>query len=576
MGRYSLVSAVFAVLLAAVTCLGQPTFTANDFQCFINKYAEGSVLPNAQQITHYANCDGSTGNPALTANDFQCFMNKWAAKDSYANCDGSTATATPGWTDLTPPAGALVFYVAANGSDSNAGTQAAPFKTLSKGYSMLRNGQPDQVLLRCGDTFDLSGTFTLSKSANSTKTRMIIASYGTGPRPVVRVGNSGVFFGRILTGVGLVDLEIHSNMSVWNGRKQAVCFHESGNILLEGCYIHGGTDNIVIESPNQANRNVGVTIRRCVIADASNRTPGDVRGQGAYLANMDNWLVEENFSINNGDPVVHPGTISTGRNWYIQKDGASGDCTPGTFRNNVDIDGFDGACQVRPGGTVTNNLSLMCPLGIFVGDRSDGQPNVVSWNVVLESGDINPDLRRGWGIHVSGNAIINNNVVAYNTGTGWGSVYGIRMYGGTGQSIGNYIYEWTRDPALGGPGDTREARSFEPDAGTWTISNNKVFMARPGIVMKTGEASISGSGNQYWAPSGGLGDFRPQSTFAGWTKTASLPADPALRTLLPGGGITAYSALCRTISKQNWLPQYTAVSINAAIRERCGLPRDPQ
>jgi hypothetical protein len=40
----------------------------------------------------YANCDGSSGSPVLTANDFQCFLNKFAAGDPYANCDGSTVT----------------------------------------------------------------------------------------------------------------------------------------------------------------------------------------------------------------------------------------------------------------------------------------------------------------------------------------------------------------------------------------------------------------------------------------------------------------------------------------------------
>jgi hypothetical protein len=39
----------------------------------------------------YANCDGSTAAPKLTANDFQCFLGKFAAGDPYANCDGSTA-----------------------------------------------------------------------------------------------------------------------------------------------------------------------------------------------------------------------------------------------------------------------------------------------------------------------------------------------------------------------------------------------------------------------------------------------------------------------------------------------------
>jgi hypothetical protein len=42
----------------------------------------------------YANCDGSTATPRLNANDFQCFLNKYAAGDPYANCDGSTSPPT--------------------------------------------------------------------------------------------------------------------------------------------------------------------------------------------------------------------------------------------------------------------------------------------------------------------------------------------------------------------------------------------------------------------------------------------------------------------------------------------------
>ncbi len=44
--------------------------SANDFQCFMNKFAVGS---------RYANCDESTSGPMLTANDFQCYLNKFAA-----------------------------------------------------------------------------------------------------------------------------------------------------------------------------------------------------------------------------------------------------------------------------------------------------------------------------------------------------------------------------------------------------------------------------------------------------------------------------------------------------------------
>jgi hypothetical protein len=47
-----------------------PILNANDFQCFLNKYAANDT---------YANCDGSTNPPILNANDFQCFLNKFAA-----------------------------------------------------------------------------------------------------------------------------------------------------------------------------------------------------------------------------------------------------------------------------------------------------------------------------------------------------------------------------------------------------------------------------------------------------------------------------------------------------------------
>lgn len=47
-----------------------PVLTANDFQCFLNKYAAADTA---------SNCDCSTSLPALTANDFQCFLNQYAA-----------------------------------------------------------------------------------------------------------------------------------------------------------------------------------------------------------------------------------------------------------------------------------------------------------------------------------------------------------------------------------------------------------------------------------------------------------------------------------------------------------------
>lgn len=50
--------------------MSAPRLNANDFQCFINRFAAGAA---------YANCDGSSLAPILNVNDFQCFLNAFAA-----------------------------------------------------------------------------------------------------------------------------------------------------------------------------------------------------------------------------------------------------------------------------------------------------------------------------------------------------------------------------------------------------------------------------------------------------------------------------------------------------------------
>jgi hypothetical protein len=36
------------------------------------------MLTHEQQLTHYANCDGSTVAPVLNVDDFTCFINAFA------------------------------------------------------------------------------------------------------------------------------------------------------------------------------------------------------------------------------------------------------------------------------------------------------------------------------------------------------------------------------------------------------------------------------------------------------------------------------------------------------------------
>jgi hypothetical protein len=68
-----------------------PVLASDAGQYDIRLNSEWWAGPAWLRLGCYANCDQSTSEPILNANDFQCFLNKFAAGDSYANCDGSTA-----------------------------------------------------------------------------------------------------------------------------------------------------------------------------------------------------------------------------------------------------------------------------------------------------------------------------------------------------------------------------------------------------------------------------------------------------------------------------------------------------
>ena len=70
------------------------------------------------------------------------------------DCCSRSAVTLNGFDVPTPSADSHVYYVSAAGSDNNTGTSpASPFATIAKARTLLRNGFPDYVLLRRGDTF---------------------------------------------------------------------------------------------------------------------------------------------------------------------------------------------------------------------------------------------------------------------------------------------------------------------------------------------------------------------------------------------------------------------------------------
>lgn len=468
-----------------------------------------------------------------------------------------------GWTDLSLPTGAIAVYVSSStGSDTAAGTQSAPMRSVNAGYARLRDGFPDQLLLKCGDTWTEAGQFQITKGAGSGY--QVIGSYGTGPRPKITfTGPATGFYGenRGKRGVAFVGLELAgSNQQYTN----AVTMMGWNDVLVEDCYFHHLATGVVIQDlPDRPQR---FKLRRNIMAEIRFPSSSDTaRAQGIYIGGADQWLMEGNVFYR----VGVPGSTQS-RPVYIHES-----CTRGTFRDNTFIEAVAEAYQVRPGGTVHNNLSIRCPIGAFVGNDSPGRSDV-RYNVVIESGDISAVHRRGIGIHVAGAADIRDNFVGYNTGTGWGTVFAFTLSAGS-TFTGNTVWDWSRTPGDGAPGESREGSGIYMGSGTGTLtaSGNRITQVRPGLIGWFGSQVITGTGNQYYQAPGSLAVWWGSPTPTGWSNV-SLPPDPQCKVPeVTGMSYAAYVAECLKQSKQNWRVEYTSDWFNDKVRQRAGVGANP-
>src|SRR4051812_49561110 len=109
-----------------------------------------------------------------------------------------------GFTVPNPSADSRVIYVSATGSDTNNGfSTSSAVQTIAKARSLLRNGSPDYLLLRRGDTFG-TPISNWSLSGRSADEPMVIGAYTDPSRPSTdrpRI-NSGIASGFANTASG--------------------------------------------------------------------------------------------------------------------------------------------------------------------------------------------------------------------------------------------------------------------------------------------------------------------------------------------------------------------------------------
>jgi hypothetical protein len=100
------------------------------------------------------------------------------------------ASPEQGWTVFTPSADTRKVHVSSStGNDTNNGlTPASPKRTIAAGKALIRDGYPDWLLLKCGDTWTRPSATGARRPLGSGAGA--VASYGTGERPFLRSGTS--------------------------------------------------------------------------------------------------------------------------------------------------------------------------------------------------------------------------------------------------------------------------------------------------------------------------------------------------------------------------------------------------
>lgn len=126
------------------------------------------------------------------------------------------------------------YYVAANGSDSNTGTQALPFRTPERALQAVqgRTG-PARIRLRRGDSFTCSNELRLSNDPHE----ILVDGYATGNRPIITFtgGNTGFITPAAHTTIHGLDLRQQSATAP--GYSPGVSSY--GQFTVSACRLHG-------------------------------------------------------------------------------------------------------------------------------------------------------------------------------------------------------------------------------------------------------------------------------------------------------------------------------------------------
>lgn len=493
-----------------------------------------------------------------------------------------------GWTQLTPSADSRVVYVSSSaGSDSNSGSTAnTPKRTLAAAAGLVRDGFPDWLLLKCGDSWhEVFPNWT--KSGRSVNEPIVVGSFGSGERPRIFCGVDNGFFAGAFTGprAHLAITDLHFVSDGYDGANaQPAAIEVLANwsdVLVENCFAERFMTNFVFQSDPVAGQVMhDIRIRRSISVDAY-RVLTDLHPEGTYLAGVDGLLLEECLFDHNGwsETVFGADPTIFRHNIYIQSN-----CSNVTTRRLISARAGATGMQQRAGGLCEGHLFLQNPLNIVFGTGG-----TVRNCVVLDSRDIDRANPRGVGIQFSSGSDHEayGNICAWRTTPATWNLVGLSIDNSVSNVNihDNIVWKWWTAGTPGATGIGIEGTPLAPI----TIRKNAVQMLTGGsAVLNPVSVQLSLSGNRYYAPTptvfqlGNNGYTFPQwvavtgEDSSSFTQATYPSPDRTIGTYMAALGrsptLGAFLEQARLQSRVYWRQEYTAQAVTDYIRAGFGLP----
>jgi hypothetical protein len=531
-----------------------------------------------------------------------------------------------GWTIAKPAADTRLVHVDPQGDDARDGaTPATAVRSLARAYLLMRPRQPDHLLLKAGGVWenqwlgDEYGQWRLSGRAPDA--RMVITSYGEGPRPRIRLApqRDGIHMSEDggINHLAIIGIEFDGSLNSPTRGVGVKRRYAGDDFLMEDCLIRECASGFILDGVDKVQK--GITIRRNVIVD-NYSFDGAAHSQGMYVDWAQGVLIEQNVLDHNGWREGKLDATIYNHNAYIQYNVT--DCV---FRENIVARGSATGAQLRAGDTQgLNNLVLANPIGISGGSQQAPWPKIV-WsgrlehNVVLGAIDIPGKGQiggeaRGWGvtwIRAKG-ARVAHNLVAHGVltpRTGGNQARGLYSEDAASDACvveGNVVYDWpganargaalVLDRALVASETLRDNTFAQPTQGFVAIVPNKVSTL--GGLFASNTFAGPGDNPDHWVTRENMSGVRMRAFLNDLTRdanaaTALAPAvarfpDPtrSIATYLrdlghvapasaeggpPANDLEAFLLEARALRRGNWRDEFSAASVNRYMRAGFGM-----